>query len=55
MAHDDGRGGEGARDGFGLRGMRERLERAGGGLRIASEPGRGFGVTAVLPIRPGAS
>ena len=55
VAHDDGRGGEGARDGFGLRGMRERLERAGGGLRIASEPGRGFGVTAVLPIRPGAS
>ena len=49
-AHDDGRGSERA-SGFGLRGMRERVERAGGGLRIDSEPGRGFGVTAWLPVR----
>ncbi len=53
-AHDDGRGTDGARDGFGLRGMRERLEGAGGQLRIATQPGRGFAVTAMLPIRSGA-
>jgi signal transduction histidine kinase len=35
--------------------MRERVERAGGELRIATHPGRGFGVTALLPIRGGAA
>jgi signal transduction histidine kinase len=54
-AHDDGRGSDGARDGFGLRGMRERVERAGGELRIATQPGRGFDVTAMLPARGGAA
>jgi signal transduction histidine kinase len=53
-AHDDGRGSDGASDGFGLRGMRERVERAGGELRIATQPGRGFDVTAMLPVRSGA-
>jgi signal transduction histidine kinase len=55
VAHDDGRGGDGGGNGFGLRGMRERVERAGGELRIATQPGRGFDVTAMLPIRSGAS
>jgi signal transduction histidine kinase len=55
LAHDDGRGGQGERAGFGLRGMRERLERAGGELRVATEPGRGFDVRALLPIRGGAA
>ena len=50
-AHDDGRGSAEARDGFGLRGMRARLESAGGELRIATQPGRGFDVVAVLPLR----
>jgi signal transduction histidine kinase len=54
-AHDDGRGSDGAADGFGLRGMRERVERAGGELRIATQPGRGFDVTAMLPLRSGAA
>jgi signal transduction histidine kinase len=58
-AHDDGRGSDGASDGasdgFGLRGMRERVERAGGKLRIATQPGRGFDVTADLPLRRGAA
>ena len=54
VAHDDGRGSDSAGDGFGLRGMRERLERAGGELRIATQPGRGFDVTAMLPARGGA-
>jgi signal transduction histidine kinase len=48
-AHDDGRGSAESRDGFGLRGMRSRLERAGGELRIDTQPGRGFDVVAVLP------
>ena len=42
------------RDGFGLRGMRERIERAGGELTIESGAGRGFALTAFLPAR-GAS
>jgi signal transduction histidine kinase len=54
-ARDDGRGSDGSRDGFGLRGMRERVERAGGELRIVTQPGRGFDVTALLPIRGGAA
>jgi signal transduction histidine kinase len=53
-AHDDGRGTDGAGDGFGLRGMRQRVERAGGQLLIATQPGRGFAVTAMLPGRGGA-
>lgn len=52
-AHDDGRGSESSGDGFGLRGMRARLERAGGELRIATQPGRGFDVVAILPARGG--
>ena len=49
-ANDDGRGtAEHSRDGFGLRGMRERLESAGGKLSIDSQPGIGFSIVAVLP------
>jgi signal transduction histidine kinase len=47
-ARDDGRGTPEIRPGLGLRGMRERLEEAGGGLRLASPPGGGFEVTALL-------
>ena len=54
VAHDDGRGSV-ERDGFGLRGMRERLERGGGALRITSQPGQGFGLTAILPLRHGSA
>jgi len=54
-AHDDGRGSERSDGGFGLRGMRERVERVGGGLRIDTRPGRGFDVTAWLPVRGGAA
>lgn len=55
VAHDDGRGSDGSADGFGLRGMRERVERAGGNLRVSSSPGRGFDVTAVVPARSGTA
>jgi signal transduction histidine kinase len=48
-AHDDGRGSDGTRDGFGLRVMRERVESAGGELRIVTGLGSGFDVTALLP------
>jgi signal transduction histidine kinase len=48
-AHDDGRGCEKPSDGFGLRGMRERLRAAGGDLEIASRPGQGFNVVAMVP------
>jgi signal transduction histidine kinase len=50
---DEGEGfdpGERAR-GFGLVGMRERVELAGGTLEISSSPGAGTRVTATLPAR----
>jgi signal transduction histidine kinase len=50
-ARDDGRGRRTPRDGSGLRGMRERIERAGGALMIESEMGRGFSLTALVPAR----
>ena len=39
--------------GFGLRGMRERVEQAGGTLSIKSRPGDGTEVSATLPLRQG--
>jgi signal transduction histidine kinase len=55
QAHDDGRGSASAAGGFGIPGMRERVEKAGGQVHIATEPGRGFDVTALLPVRGGAA
>jgi len=37
-------------DGFGLAGMRERVQRMGGELTITSSPGRGTKITVILPI-----
>jgi signal transduction histidine kinase len=54
-ARDDGRGSERADGGFGIRGMRERVSQAGGELRVATQPGRGFEVTALLPLRGGVA
>jgi signal transduction histidine kinase len=50
---DDGKGFDIGRDtdGFGLLGMRERVELAGGTLEVASAPGEGATITAVLPAR----
>lgn len=48
-ARDDGRGSKSIQSGNGLQGMRERLEQFGGRLSVYSEPGKGFGVDAVLP------
>jgi signal transduction histidine kinase len=50
-ARDDGRGAIATAAGFGLRSMRDRVEGAGGELRVASQPGSGFEVTALLPRR----
>jgi signal transduction histidine kinase len=50
-ARDDGRGSDRPDGGFGLRGMRERIAQAGGELRVVTQPGRGFEVTALLPMR----
>jgi signal transduction histidine kinase len=47
-ARDDGTG-TAAADGFGIRGMRARVEAAGGELTITAQPGRGFVVVASLP------
>jgi signal transduction histidine kinase len=49
-AHDDGRGAAGDAAGFGLRGMRERVESSGGKLTTGSAPGRGFEVVASIPV-----
>lgn len=54
-AHDDGAGRRGEMDGFGLRGMRERVERAGGTIEFSSPPEQGFGITAIVPMRTGAA
>jgi signal transduction histidine kinase len=50
-AHDDGRGSDDVAAGFGLRAMRGRVEEIGGELRIDSGAGRGFDVTALVPVK----
>jgi len=49
-ARDDGRGAAAVQSGHGLSGMRERFEQRGGALSFETAPGRGFSVTAVLPL-----
>jgi len=50
-ARDDGRGAGEIAAGHGLAGMRERLERAGGRLEVATRPGMGFAVAALVPMK----
>jgi signal transduction histidine kinase len=54
---DDGRGFEldAKTDGFGLVGVRERVELAGGELEIESKPGLGSRVMASIPLSPAAA
>ena len=51
---DNGRGvaaeGQKGRHSFGLLGMRERAALLGGEIRISTEPGAGFALTAILPL-----
>jgi signal transduction histidine kinase len=49
-AHDDGRGAADDAAGFGLRGMRERVESGGGTLTTGNTPGHGFEVVASIPV-----
>ena len=49
-AHDDGRGAGALVYGNGLTGMRERLETLGGRLELHPNPGRGFSLTALVPL-----
>ena len=41
-------------DGVGLAGMRERVEKMGGELRIASTRGKGTKITVLLPLNGGS-
>jgi signal transduction histidine kinase len=52
-ARDDGAGADSLIEGFGLRGMRSRVESLGGELHIATSAGGGFGLTALVP-QPGS-
>jgi len=56
LVSDDGRGFDPTADhsGFGLAGMRERVELAGGELQIESKPGAGTQVTASVPLAAGS-
>ncbi len=49
-AKDDGQGTKTVTAGNGLRGMRERLEQSGGNLSFSSQPGKGFELSAYLPV-----
>ena len=53
LISDDGKGfdPDGDSDGFGLRGMRERVALAGGLLVVSSTPGAGTAIEATLPAR----
>jgi signal transduction histidine kinase len=50
---DNGHGGS-FMEGGGLTGMRERFERLGGNLSVASAPGNGFSIRGTLPATAGA-
>ena len=54
-ARDDGRGTSDVRAGGGLSGMRDRFEQRGGGFSVETAPGRGFSLTAVLPLSGASS
>ncbi len=49
-AEDDGRPSGEIREGFGLRGMKERFEKIGGWIRASARPGGGFAIDASLPL-----
>lgn len=53
LVEDDGRGAAVVQPGFGLRGMRERVEAAGGTLQVGDAPPSGFVLDAELPIGSG--
>lgn len=50
MIADDGKGCESIKDNNGLRGIRERVQKAGGTVNFSSSPGEGFLTRVKLPI-----
>lgn len=54
LIEDDGIGGADPAKGSGLRGLVDRVEAAGGGLRIESTPGRGTRIEASMPVEGAA-
>jgi signal transduction histidine kinase len=54
VVRDDGRGGAGTADGFGLVGLKDRAEALGGTLAVQTAPGAGTTVRAELPLGPSA-
>src|SRR5713101_6137581 len=54
-ARDDGRGAKEVRPGYGLTGMRERLEQVGGTLEIETQPAKGFRIDAWIPQSGGVA
>lgn len=48
---DNGIGADGPKEGYGLAGMRERVERLGGTLEISSNSGFGFRLLAKIPVK----
>ncbi len=51
---DDGRGVDGAQEGAGIRGMRERAILIGADLTLSRGPGRGTTVQLAVPVNPGS-
>lgn len=49
---DDGRGGAAMEHGTGIRGLVDRVDVLGGAFELASPPGEGTRITAVLPLDP---
>lgn len=49
---DDGRGDSQVTPGFGLTGMRDRIEAVGGSLSVTAQQGQGYRVSASLPVVP---
>ncbi len=50
LIKDNGIGADGLKEGYGLAGMRERIERLGGKLEISSNSGFGFRLLAKIPV-----
>ena len=50
LIKDNGAGTANIEEGYGLVGMRERIERLGGSLTVSSKPGEGFRLSAWIPL-----
>ncbi|TCL75278.1 signal transduction histidine kinase [Hydrogenispora ethanolica] len=53
LIRDNGQGAAGLKEGYGLMGMRERLERLGGRMLVESKPGDGFLLSVWFPVKEG--